>query len=195
MRAFAFTGRRGRPRKAPTENLGAGTPEQAARRAELVGTDGDPVLSSWPVGILRARGFISDDQMRSAGTHAWARSLAIGKPVAARSTLDAMVSTGGSEAPGWLRSLGMADDEAVERVREALTADYNAVVAKLHRSSATVATVVHDVVVMEQTPWWVTAPPGDTSRAMRHATALMTGLRILEREWPRRVQRLPGLFG
>ncbi len=73
--------RRGRPRKEP-HGPDRGTPEARRKRRELVGS-GNPSLAAYPLGVLLARGHISQAQhdagSRYAGCrYAWLRGRALG---------------------------------------------------------------------------------------------------------------------
>ena len=68
--------RRGRPRKEP-HGPDRGTPEAQRKRRELVGS-GNPSLAAYPLGVLLARGQISQAQHDAGCRYAWLRGRALG---------------------------------------------------------------------------------------------------------------------
>lgn len=78
--------RRGRPRKDPFKRkdlpAGAGrygaTPAQQKRRRALVGSEAPAEWAEYPLGVLRARGYLTEDQHDAACRYAWLFRVAIG---------------------------------------------------------------------------------------------------------------------
>ena len=75
-RAHKVAAKRGRPRK--IEAMGP-TPELTAKKLALVGPHGDPVLASYPLGVLLARRIINQDHHDAAIYYAYIRGRVLGK--------------------------------------------------------------------------------------------------------------------
>ncbi len=98
--------RRGRPRKSgPREANGrpqrhrfrdGPTPELKSLRDWYAG-DGDPNLTTYPLGILLANGAISDDQHRAGCRYAWLHWRVFGRPSVAAARFEFMDRSTGTD--------------------------------------------------------------------------------------------------
>jgi hypothetical protein len=79
-----------------------GTPELLIKRARMVGERNDPVLSTTPVDVMRARGIIGEDEQRAGAWFGGLARIVLGKPYG----YDVLNETRGSEPT----------DEVVRRV-------------------------------------------------------------------------------
>ena len=149
----------------PRPRRDEGTPELQARR-RWYAQQGDPVLTTYPLGILLANEAISEQEHRAACRYAWLNQIVYGRKSVAASRYD--------DAPR-----GM-DDSENERWVAARKSDLRRVWEILGGDARMVRTVLDNIVVYERTPRFLlpTFPrPSDVVQglALRRALELLTG--------------------
>lgn len=124
---------RGRPRTRPQDY---GTPELIAKRRALVG-EGAPELAEYPLGIMLARGIISQDQHNSGRQYAWLYGSVIG-----RTNVKSMLADAKGEAAEDPRQ---ADAEAsFRRCKEAML-----------RVGRRACDALENAAIFERVPYWL----------------------------------------
>ena len=162
--------RRGRPRKlGPREANGrlqrrrfrdGPTPELKSLRTWYAG-DGDPNLTSYPLGILLANQVISEDQHRAGCRYAWLHWRVFGRPSVAAARFEFMD-----------RAVGTDRDCMKEERR------LKAVYEELRRHPARYRRVLDGIVIYERMPRWM-RPVMPRSSDLAEAGALLAALRLL----------------
>jgi hypothetical protein len=136
--------RRGRPRKTGERYKSGdikpgrdkGTPELEAKRQQLVGEKGDPVLSTCPLDILKARGLIDDETHKVASDFGGWYRLICGK-----GTAKAMDPTG-----------AVTGGEVPEHVLKSAKANFDAALNAMMGVSRAAKDGVVNVVIYERPP-------------------------------------------
>ncbi len=137
-----------------------GTPELRGLREWYAG-DGDPNLTTYPLGILLANGVISEDQHRAGCRYAWLHWRVFGRPSVAAARIEFMD-----------RSTGIERDCKKEERK------LKAVYEELRRHPARYRQVLDGIAVYERMPKWmrpVMPRPSDVAEA----GALLAALRLL----------------
>ena len=168
--------RRGRPRKpGPSEPNGqlqrkarrdTGTREIKSLREWYAG-DGDPVLTTYPLGILLANSAIGEDQHRAGCQYAWLHWRVFGRPSVAAARFEFMDRTTGTDR----------DCKSCER-------KLKAVYEELRRHPARYRHALDGVVIYERMPRWmrpVMPRPSDVAEAGALLAAL--GLLVARCSW------------
>ncbi len=163
----------GRPRKDRLRK-GAGKAEEAryaptarqrAERLALVGPDAPPEWSEYPLGILRARGYLTERQHDAGCRYAWLFRLAIG------GERFASVDLTGRRSPG--------PEERSEAWLAARTRDYGRARLLLQAEGSRTRHLVEDVSVYQRLPAFCLARPCPGPADLILLQRLQAGLTLL----------------
>lgn len=149
----------GQHRRAPARDRG--TPELQSRRAHLAG-QGDPALTTFPLGVMLANGLIGQDEYKAGCRYAYLHAVVFGK--------DHLVGAREYERVERGRLPEMDDEDFAELQAEVI----RAVVGMTYASKA----ALEAAVVYEKMPPWL-VPSWPTEEHVRYAAYFRAGLNWL----------------
>lgn len=146
-------GKRGRPKKSESEKLGP-TPELLKKKRFLVGESGDLTLAESPIGVMFARGILSDGHHQAARIYEQLYCFRNGK-VHPGSTYASLINLGIRHGAGW-----DWDEEDPEARSERLSKAWRLAIRcllKADEGRGQVKSEVENVVVFRSMPTWLIA--------------------------------------
>jgi len=155
-----------------------------------------PELSSYPCGIMFAKGLLTKSELVAAGMHVWAHIQMLGRRgtmVKSLSALDVanQIAEGDCEPLSRLAALGMVSQHDPVAA-EAICRAYRAANSLLLRRGFEVHGAINELVIYEgYQGWWLEQDHPEKTKPYKW---IKSGMGMLEKHWPDEIERMIGVF-